>query len=587
MAVDDVAAVRVQAELPQDHAGGALVVPEAEIGVFRLLPGALVVHHGPLEGVEHPAGEGAVVAAPEIPHHVQGRFVAIGPGAFYHDVRIVQQRLAGVPFAAVADPGKLPVLGHGDAAVVEQIAVAAEICAAIFINEVNMAAQGLALPEGGHIFLHQGLFLRRQLIGIGRVDGGPEGRIQGVHAIIQADGVACKVDALQHQPGIHAVARVALDNLPLQLKAQGIQGVVQHFARGAAVHLPGKLRQRAQGDAVAPLQQVGVAVVHGDAQHREDAGRAARRRAQPQDVVVAPLDVDVGVLHQRVQQAGRFAAPVENVAYDVQPLHGQALDELRHGHDDLFRRSGLHNGVQQGVVVAELVFLLVPLDMQQLVQHKAPLRRHLFAHIAAGVFAGQHLRQGAQPLQHVPKGAVTELILLPQAVQLLPGVVDQRAEGAAALLPDLLLIQAAHLFQNHAGAVVQNVPHRAVFAVQVADKMFRALGQGEYGPEIDDLRARRRPVGVFFRQKFKIFPGVVCHVNASCALFFPLYHLFFPLTIKSMLYPVKVFCRKLSGRENVSHHKAELFRLHFLNVLNLLRIHFLFSIFRRIICSSL
>ena len=441
------------------------------------------------------------------------------PGAFYHNVRVVQQGLAGVPLAAVADTGKLAVLGHGNAAVVKQVPVTAQVGAAVFINEVDVAAQGLALPERGHIFLHQSFFLCRELIGIGRVNGRPEGGIQRVQAIIQADSVVFKVNALQHQPGVHAVARVALDDLPLQLEAQGVQGMVQYLARGAAVYLPGKLRQRAQGNAVAPLQQIGVAVVHRDAQHREDAGGAARRRAQPQNIVVAPLDVDAGMLHQRVKQPCRFTAPVEDIAHNVEPLHGQALDELRHRYDNILRRAGLHNGVQQGVVIAELVLLLVPLDVQQLVQHKAPVLRHLLSHIAAGVFSGQHLRQGPQPLQHVPKRSVAQLSLLTQAVQLLPGIVNHRTESAAALLPDLLLKQAAHFFQDHAGAVIQNVPHRAVFAVQIADKMFCALGQGEYGPEIDDLGARGRPVWVFLRQQRKIFPGVVCHFNASCSLF--------------------------------------------------------------------
>ena len=55
MAVDDVASHGVQAELLQDSFAGALVVEKMEIGVRGLLPGALVCHQHPLEGLHFPA----------------------------------------------------------------------------------------------------------------------------------------------------------------------------------------------------------------------------------------------------------------------------------------------------------------------------------------------------------------------------------------------------------------------------------------------------------------------------------------------------------------------------------------------------
>ena len=70
MAVYDMSVFRIKAELGQDHANDLLILPKAEIGVFRLCPCALVIDNAALKGVEHATGERTVVAAPEVPHHV-------------------------------------------------------------------------------------------------------------------------------------------------------------------------------------------------------------------------------------------------------------------------------------------------------------------------------------------------------------------------------------------------------------------------------------------------------------------------------------------------------------------------------------
>ena len=62
------------------------------------------------------------------------------------------------------------------------------------------------------------------------------------------------------------------------------------------------------------------------------------------------------------------------------------------------------------------------------------------------------------------------------------------------------------------GAVVQYVAHGGVFAVQVADEVLRALGQGEHGPQLYELGADGRLVWVFFAEQFEVFACKCTHI---------------------------------------------------------------------------
>ena len=67
-----------------------------------------------------------------------------------------------------------------------------------------------------------------------------------------------------------------------------------------------------------------------------DQGAAAGGGAHPEDVVVAPLDVHVVVLHQVVQDHVRARAAVEDIAYQVQLVH-HPLDHVRQRPDQAVR----------------------------------------------------------------------------------------------------------------------------------------------------------------------------------------------------------------------------------------------------------
>ena len=127
------------------------------------------------------------------------------------------------------------------------------------------------------------------------------------------------------------------DDVSLQFETEDGEGLVHGLFVRAAVDLLAELRQGAERNAVAPLQGQRVAVIGAYAQNGEHAGRAARRRAQPEYVVVAPLYVDIRVLHQHIHDPRGLGASVEDVAHDVEPVYREAFYELGQGGDDVVR----------------------------------------------------------------------------------------------------------------------------------------------------------------------------------------------------------------------------------------------------------
>lgn len=211
------------------------------------------------------------------------------------------------------------------------------------------------------------------------------------------------------------------------------------------------------------------------------------------------------MLHEHVHDARGLGTAVEDVADDVEPVHGEALYELCERSYYAVCGAGGYDAVEYGVVIAVLIRVLVALDVQQLVEHELPVGRHLAAHIAAGVLARERLSQQAELLEYLAQAGVVQLAALAQAGKLLYGVVDDGTERAALRLALRVLKEPADLLEYYAGAVVEYVPHRAVLAVQVAYEVLRALGQGEDGAEVYYLGAHGRLIRVFFGQKLQVF----------------------------------------------------------------------------------
>ena len=206
-----------------------------------------------------------------------------------------------------------------------------------------MAMQMIGGDKLGHKLVDDVLLLGRERVGVRRIDGGEVvGRERPYTAVGKRDRAGVVVDLVEQQAVSHVELGVALDNLALEFKEQHVDGLDQ---RGdgltGGVGGIGKGDKLAQRDAVVVLEDLVIVVAQVVAQHRGDAGGLTGRSTHPQQVVVAPLDVERMVGEQAVHNLGSAAATVEDIAHQVQVVDGQALDERGERLDKVVGAGGL------------------------------------------------------------------------------------------------------------------------------------------------------------------------------------------------------------------------------------------------------
>ena len=277
------------------------------------------------------------------------------PGVFDDHVGVIHQALAGVPHSAVAHACKLAVLGHRYAAVIEKISVAAQICAADAVDEIHVAVQRPAVSEKVNVFVYEVYLIVIEAVRIIAVDRRPLVCIEGVHTVVEDDGVIFKVAALEHKARIHPVAGVAQDDSALELEAQGVERDADVFLRRLAVVFAREIIQRLERYTIAPLEKIRVSVIERYPEHCEDARGTSGGRPQPENIVVAPLNVDIRVLHKSVEQSRRLGAAIEYIADDVQLIDGKALYDIRKRRYNVVSGTGGYDRLQNSVVIAHLI----------------------------------------------------------------------------------------------------------------------------------------------------------------------------------------------------------------------------------------
>ena len=308
-----------------------------------------------------------------------------------------------------------------------------------------------------------------QLIGIGGVHGGEVAVQQGIVHAADVDGLVLVVDPVQQGPVLHAVFGAAQDLGTLQLEEDDGDGLVHpggeelvllgvllgieigHLdveAGGVAVpvELVGENAEGPEADAVARLDDIQVVVADGVAQDRGHQGSRARGRAHPQNVVVAPLDVHTLVGHQAVHDDVRPGPPVEDVADDVQMVHGQGLDGGADGLNDGGCLADGDDGIDQVFKVIPLGAVLVT-DVDQLVQDLPVVLRGHGPDLVPGVLDGDEAADLDQPVEGDAVPLLHVLLGLGHQLQLGLGVVDEGGqivavplgEGGAEDLLQLLL----------------------------------------------------------------------------------------------------------------------------------------------------
>ena len=148
---------------------------------------------------------------------------------------------------------------------------------------------------------------------------------------------------------------MAQDYPAFKLEADGIQSDADVFFRSLTVVFAREVIKRLERYAVAPLKKICVSVVERYSEHCEYAGRASGRSAQPQDIVVAPLNVNIRVLHERIEQPRRLGASVENITDYVQLIDGKALYYIRKRGDNIVGSAGGYDRLQYRIMIAHLV----------------------------------------------------------------------------------------------------------------------------------------------------------------------------------------------------------------------------------------
>ncbi len=200
---------------------------------------------------------------------------------------------------------------------------------------------------------------------------------QRIGLAVERQGSRRIVDLFEQQTVFHPVMGSPLDQLALQLELDHGDGFLH--LRHQADFLPGKgavfrhfrnerftgvlpvrfdseRRQRQQADAVAVFQRLHVAVTQASPDDIGDAGVAAGGRSHPQNVMISPLDVDLPMFHQRIQNLVRSRSPVINVTDHVQPGNRQTLDQFRHVDNKRPGAAGRHDGIQQPLIITRLIF---------------------------------------------------------------------------------------------------------------------------------------------------------------------------------------------------------------------------------------
>ena len=184
---------------------------------------------------------------------------------------------------------------------------------------------------------------------------------------------------MQQQAVVHLELRTAANNLAFQFKLDNRHSFLhlrnqtnrflversvrtsglgqEQFARVVGIRFHRKGCKGKEVDAVAILQcrQIPVAQTHAD--DIRDAPHVAGSRAHPQDVVVAPLDVEVMVIAYRIHDDMRAGTPVVNVADDMQQVDRQPLNQIADGDDELIRPPGRDNRIDNLIDVCRLIRL--------------------------------------------------------------------------------------------------------------------------------------------------------------------------------------------------------------------------------------
>ena len=158
-----------------------------------------------------------------------------------------------------------------------------------------------------------------------------------------------------------------------------------------AIGFHGERDERHEIDSVAVFESLHVAVAQRYPQDIGDAGIVAGGRAHPEGVVVAPLDIEILVLCQRVHYQMSAGAAVIDIAQNVELVDGQTLYDITDGYDERPGLTGRDYRLYDAVIVELLAFARGSF-MEKFLDYIGELARERLAHFRARIFRRHTLK---------------------------------------------------------------------------------------------------------------------------------------------------------------------------------------------------
>ena len=313
------------------------------------------------------------------------------------------------------------------------------------------------------------------------------------------------IDFVQKQPALHMIVRIPLDDLALQFEHDNRNRPLRRLERRIIrILLRREQRQRPQPDCIALFQHIRIIVAQIVPDDIRDAGLTAASRPHPEDIVVAPLDIERRAFHDLLENRIRPRTAVKEIPDNVHVIHSQPLHQHCHRLDELSTAVNLHDHIQQPLVIDELRLICLRPRIHELDDHRREPIRDEALHLRQRIFIGHELGQLDKPRQILPVPFRCIPAFDAHALDLFLRIVDQRAELGLLLVRQPRPENIVHFLLDDAGAVVQYMEERLILAMQVAHEMLDALWQAKlrlqmHQPLINGFFRR-----IFFRQEPQI-----------------------------------------------------------------------------------
>ena len=277
----------------------------------------------------------------------------------------------------------------------------------------------------------------------------------------------------------------------------------------AVVLFVGLLREQheiAHAYAVPVLKDLVIPVLDVVVDAVEDAARVAARRSHPEDVVISPLDIQIVlVIHQKVHDPVRVLAAVKDIPENVELVDRKPLGQSTERDNELVRAVGIDDRFEDLLVIQRLIVVLVLLRVHQLIDDESEFIRHRFTDFGPCIFGREEPCQKDQPVQDLQIPGPRDRSALLHSLELLDGIIDQRAEFRPLLLRHGIPEDQLDFFADHARAVVHDMLEGLILPVDITQEVFCSFRQVQDRLEIDDLRERRSAVRKFPGKKMQYF----------------------------------------------------------------------------------